>query len=74
MHDTIQAQYPLVSITDALSRFINARQQDQESLLEYVKRFKQMRNVVKSQIGNKMLEEFMEKQQPYKDATTTEKD
>jgi hypothetical protein len=48
MHDTVRAQYPLVSMTDALGRLINVRQQDNESLLDYVKRFKQLRNVVKS--------------------------
>ena len=72
MHDTVRAQYPLISITDSLARFINVRQQEQESLLDYVKRFKQLRDVVKSQIGNKMLEQFVIQQQVYIDGNSTQ--
>ena len=37
MHDPVRAQYPLVSMTDALSRLVNVKQQESESLLDYVK-------------------------------------
>ena len=40
-HDTVHAQYPLVSIVDALQRWINAKQYDDEDLVEYTKRMKQ---------------------------------
>jgi hypothetical protein len=42
MHDTVRAQYPLVSLTDALNRLTTIRQNDNEPLLDYVKRFKQL--------------------------------
>ena len=42
MHDTVRAQYPLVSMTDALNRLTNIRQHENEALLDYVKRFKQL--------------------------------
>jgi hypothetical protein len=60
MHNPVRAQYPLASMTDALGRFVNAKQQEKESLLDYIKRFKQLRDVVKSQMGNKFLDKFVE--------------
>jgi hypothetical protein len=66
MHDTVRAQYPKVSMTDALGRLIDVRQQEKESLLDYVKRFKQLCDVVKtSQFGNKLLDQFVEHQADY---------
>jgi hypothetical protein len=37
MHDSVLAQYPLVSVTDAFQRFINIKQVEGEQLLDYVK-------------------------------------
>ena len=37
MHDCVRAQYPMISMTDALGRLINIKQQDNESLLDYVR-------------------------------------
>jgi hypothetical protein len=65
MHDTVRAQYPMVSMSDALDRMINVKQQDNESLLDYVKRFKQLRDVSKSQLGNTFLDTFVEHQAEY---------
>jgi ATP/maltotriose-dependent transcriptional regulator MalT len=36
MPDPVRAQYPLVSMTDALSRLVNVKQQESESLLDSV--------------------------------------
>jgi hypothetical protein len=47
-------------MTDALGRLVNIKQQENESLLNYVKQFKQLQDVVKSQMGNKFLNEFVE--------------
>jgi hypothetical protein len=65
-HTTIRAQYPIVTITDALGRLMNVKQRENETILDYVKRFKQLRDVVKSQMGNKFLDEFVEYQPTYK--------
>jgi hypothetical protein len=73
MHDPVRAQYPLVSMTDALSRLLNAKQQENESLLDYVKRFKQLCNVAKSQMGSTILNKFVEHQTLYAAASATEK-
>jgi hypothetical protein len=47
MHDPIRAQYPMASMTEALTRLVNTKQLDNESFLDYLKRFKQTRDVVK---------------------------
>ena len=54
-HDAIRAQYPIAPITEHLARWINAKQHDDENLTDYVKRFKYHRDIVKSQVGTKML-------------------
>ena len=41
MHDTVRAVYPMSLIMDALSKLLNVRQQEDEQLLDFVKRFKQ---------------------------------
>ncbi|MGC9205418.1 MAG: hypothetical protein ACP5FN_04070, partial [Candidatus Micrarchaeia archaeon] len=42
MHDPVCAQYPMISMTDALTRLINAKLASNEPLLDYTKRFKQL--------------------------------
>ena len=39
-HDTVRAQYPIASITEHLARWVNAKQQENENLTDYVKRSK----------------------------------
>ena len=72
-HDTVRAVYPLTSITEALARLINAKQQENEFLLDFVKRFKQLRDLTKSQLGTKLLDEYVEKQQEFKDESNSDK-
>ncbi|MGL5936769.1 MAG: hypothetical protein ACRCZI_14235, partial [Cetobacterium sp.] len=66
MHDAVRAQYPIVSMCDALSRLFAFRQQDDENLLDYVKRFKQQRDIVKQQCGKNMFDDFMKNTQEYR--------
>jgi hypothetical protein len=68
MHDCVGAQYPMISMTDALGRLINIRQQDNEPLLDHVRCFKELRDVVKSHLGSKLLDTFVEHQALYKPA------
>ena len=44
MHDPIRAKYPYASLTEALMRTLNIKQLEQESLIDYMKRFKQSRH------------------------------
>jgi hypothetical protein len=73
MHNSVRAQYPMVTMSGALDRLMNVRQQENESLLDYVKRFKQLRDVVASQMGTKFLDEFVEHQTLYPAAASAMK-
>jgi hypothetical protein len=55
----------LVSMTDHLMRLLTTKQRDNELLLDFVKRFKQTRDVAKSQLGSTFLNEFVEHQPTY---------
>ena len=66
MHDPIHAQYPVISMTEALARLVNVKQAENESLLDYVNRFKQLRDVAVSHMGTELLYKFCEYQENYK--------
>ena len=65
MHDPIRSQYPLASMTDALLRMVNLKQSENEGLMDYVKRFKEARDVVKTHLGTRMLDKFIEHTKEY---------
>ena len=73
MHDSVQAHYPYASLNDAIIRMLKLKQQDGEYLTDYVKRFKQSRDVLKSHIGIKWLEEFVENTEEYKNEKDVKK-
>ena len=58
-------------MTNNLQRWLNAKQNDDEPLLKYAKRYQQLTNVVKSQFGTKLLNETVEKKDEYKNLKTT---
>jgi hypothetical protein len=51
MHDPIRAKYPYASLTEAMSRMLNLKKNENEGLLDYVKRFKESRDITKSHVG-----------------------
>ena len=69
MHDPIRAKYPYASLTEALMRTLNIKQLEQESLIDYIKRFKQSRDVLKSHIGGDILNKFVENLPEYRHST-----
>ena len=71
MHDPVRAQYPYASLNYAIMRMLNLKQQDRDYLTEYVKRFKQSHDVLKSHIGTKWLEEFVKHTKEYKSEKST---
>ena len=71
MHEPVRAQYHLISMTNNLQRWLNAKQNDDEPLLEYAKRYQQLTDVVKSQFGTKLLSETVEKRDEYKELKKT---
>jgi len=73
MHDPVRARYPYASLNDAIMRMLNLKQQDGEYLTDYVKRFKQAHDVLKSHIGTKWLEEFVEHTEEYKNEKDVQK-
>jgi hypothetical protein len=72
-HDTVCAQYPYVSLTEALARLVNVKQYDNQNLLDYVKSFKQLRDVVKMQFGDQILNYFIEQKAFYRELTDDNK-
>ena len=69
MHDPIRAKYPYASLTEALMRTLNIKQLEQESLIDYIKRFKQSRDVLKSHIGGDILNKFVKNLPEYRHST-----
>ena len=65
MHDTVRAKYPYASLHDVMMRLFNLRQQEHEHLTDYVKRFKQTKDVVKAHMGSNWLELFVEHTEEY---------
>jgi hypothetical protein len=71
MHDPIRAKYPFASLTEAISRMLNLKQSENKGLLNYVKRFKESRDIMKSHIGMDILDEYVENTLEYRDETST---
>ena len=69
MHDTVRAKYPYASLYDAMMCLFNMRQQEQEHLNDYVKRFKQSCDVLRSHMGSKWLDGFVEHTEEYQNET-----
>ena len=65
MHEPVRAQYHLVSMTNNLQRWLNAKQNDDQPLLEYTKQHKQLTDVVKSQFGISLLREHIRRKPEY---------
>jgi hypothetical protein len=59
MHDPIRAKYHFASLIKAISRMLNLKQSENEVLLNYVKRFKEARDIMKSHVGTDILDKFV---------------
>jgi hypothetical protein len=68
-HDPIRAKYPYASLTEAMSRMLNIKQIESEGLLDYVKRFKESGDIMKSHVGNNILDKFVKNTREYQDET-----
>jgi hypothetical protein len=68
MHGPIRAKYPLASLPEAISRMLNLKQSENEGLLsDYVKIFKESRDIIKSHVGINILDKFVENTLEYRD-------
>ena len=72
-HDTVRAQYPIASMTEHLARWLNAQQNQDEGLMDYVKRSKYHRDIIKIQVGTKLLHKYVKMTQEYIDRNATKK-
>jgi hypothetical protein len=65
-HDPVRAQYPMQSMLDALRRWVNHKQQDNQGLQDYYNEYKQHRDVVIGHLGKRFLDEFVEHTEEYR--------
>ena len=68
-HETDEYRYPYGTVVETLVKFLNLKQQEDESLLQYSERFKEQRNVLKAQCGTHFLNGFVERTREYRDET-----
>jgi hypothetical protein len=64
MHETTRSQKPILNAIQALTKLFNYKQQDGMTLSEYIKGFKEHRDVLKTQLGEHMFDYFAEQQTP----------
>ena len=68
MHDPVRARYPYASLTEAVARTLNIKQMENGNLIDYVKRFKQARDILMSHLGSNVLDQFIENAPEYRTA------
>ena len=68
MHDPVRGRYPFASVADAWRTLFFTKQSEGEDILDYSKRFKQNRDVVKAYMGDEMFHHFIEKTKEYREA------
>ena len=62
MHETTRAQKPVLSAIQAITKLFNYKQTDGVSLSQYIKGFKEHRDVLKTQLGDHLFDFFCEQQ------------
>jgi len=60
MHETVRAQYSMLTHVEAIEALVTMKQNDGEELLDYVKRFKQLRTTYKSYLGTSLFNAHVE--------------
>ena len=65
MHGPVRVKYPYASLMEAVARTLNIKQIENESLIDYVKRFKLARDIMKSHLGSKVFDQFIENMPEY---------
>jgi hypothetical protein len=62
-----RARYPYASMTESITRFMTCRQQENESLTYYVKRFKSNQDGLAQTMGKDFLKKFSDNTWEYQD-------
>jgi hypothetical protein len=68
MYDPARAKYEFVTLTESLRRILDCKQLEDESLVDYTKKFKQARDIMKDSVGDEILHKFVEKTSAYQAA------
>ena len=74
MYDPARAKYEFVALTESITRILNTKQEDEEGLVDYTKRFKQAKDILKATIGEDILHKFVENTKDYKDTNNDSSD
>lgn len=69
-HESVRNKYPCDMHYDALLRFLTLKQKD-DSLVDYIKKFKEERNILVQNIGTKMFDDYVERTEDYKNIAAT---
>jgi hypothetical protein len=73
INDPVRARYPYASMTKSITRFMTCRQQENESLTDYVKRFKSNQDGLARTMGKDFLKKFTENTREYQEETDVNK-
>ena len=65
MHETQRAKYPWESMVNHLANCLNVQQREEEPLVDYVKRVKQLLDIVESLLGTDLFSDFIGNQEVY---------
>jgi hypothetical protein len=72
MHETVRAQQSIITLFSALTKFFTYKQKEDMTNTEYLKGFKEHRDVFKAQWGTKITDEYAERLTEYAKLTETE--
>jgi hypothetical protein len=73
INDPVRARYPYASMTESITRFMTCRQQENESLTDYIKRFKSNQDGLAQTMGKDFLKKFIENTREYQEETNVDK-
>jgi hypothetical protein len=73
INDPVRARYPYASVTESITRFMTCKQLENESLTDYVKRFKSNRDRLAQTMGKDFLKKFIENTREYQDEPNVDK-
>ena len=65
MHTPMKAKYPPLTLVEVLISFLQIKQGDNESLLDYLSRFKSERNVMLGLVGKRLIDGYTERTPEY---------
>jgi recombination DNA repair RAD52 pathway protein len=73
INDPVRARYPYASVTESITRFMTCKQLENESLTDYVKRFKSNRDGLAQTMGKEFLKRFIGNTREYQDEPNVDK-